>query len=122
MVAEWANLRSARRIYCALSEAGIDLEPLADALVRSLLELDPQTEALEHLGPGVATYQRFMVAAWALGEPLACDIVRGIHPKPPAQYTERLPGYLFNRAKSPTDRAPRTRPNARSHAPGRPGE
>jgi len=118
LIAEWGNVRSARRLYTALNEAGVDLAPVTAALVRRLLEIQPGSDALARIDGTQTHYEQFMRAAWALGEPLACDVVRALHPLPPEQYGERLPGYLFNRSKSPTDRAPRSQPNARSHAPG----
>jgi hypothetical protein len=120
LIAEWGNVRSARRLYTALNEHGLDMEPFALAVVRRLLEVDPTGRRADASGATRATcpYEMFMRAATALGEGEACDVVRAMMPKPPKSWV-RLPGYLFNRAKSPIDRAPRTEPNARSHAPGR---
>lgn len=106
--AEWLRVRSTRRIFVTLHEARVDLDPLMRLLLSPLIG-----EARQRVEAMPLPYERFLELGRVLGEPLVCDVVRSLFPEPPQL---RISGHLFNRARSPFDRAPRTEPNARDHS------
>jgi len=109
--AEWRNCPFARRLYVALNESGEDLRGLVGFLISSAARLKKSGPDLDRAMETEDIYERFISVVRALGEPLACNLIRERHPDPPEFDDEKIPGARVGRTRDRSILSPRNVPN-----------